>query len=224
MERHFHEELSGLKRTMAGMGELAERMIVEAVALLVRKDQSVLASLELEEAEVDRLQREVDEACAQLIARHQPAASDLRFILGCVRANVEIERMADMAINLSHKARRLLEAPELCRLEEIERMAEIAARMGRDGIESYLGGDVGLARDVIARDARLNALKATATARIAAAMAADPAVIPRALDVAMAARNLERMGDHAKNIAEQAIYVVEGRDVRHLAKAPERLT
>jgi phosphate transport system protein len=200
---------------MTGMGELAERMIGEAVRLLVAKDLSVLPSLEAEEREVDRLQRVVDEACAQLIARHQPTASDLRFILGCVRANAEIERMADMAINVSHKAMRLVDAPGSCRLRTIEPMAEVAALMGRDGIKSYVEGDVDLAREVIRRDAKLNALKAETTALVTEAMAKDTTIIPRALDVALVARNLERIGDHAKNVAEQTIYVVEGRDVRH---------
>jgi phosphate transport system protein len=216
MERHFHEELAGLKRTMTGMGGIAERMIEEAIRLLLEKDTSVLPSIEAGEAEVDRLQRAVDEECARLIARFQPTASDLRFILGCVRANVEIERMADLAINVSHKAQRLLETRDLRGLETIASMAGIAAPMGRDGIGSYVEGDVDLAREVIRRDAKLDALKAEATAVLTRAMAADPAVIPRALDAALVARNLERIGDHAKNVAEQTIYVVEGRDVRHV--------
>ena len=216
MERHFHEELGLLKRMMTDMGKTALLVVEEALRLLVDKDQSVLPSLDAHEAEVDRFQRQVDEVCAALIARYQPTASDLRFILGCVRANVEIERMADMAVNLSHKARRLLETTALDGLDLLKRMTEIAAPMGRDAIRSYVEGDADLAREVIRRDAKLSLLKAEATCLLTEAMARDPALIPRALDAALALRNLERLGDHAKHVAEQTIYVVEGRDVHHV--------
>jgi phosphate transport system protein len=215
MERHFHEELGSLKDKLVAMARAAETMIEDAVRLLTGPDRELVASLEAREAEVNRLQCEVDDQATRLIALHQPTASDLRFILGCIKTNADLERLADEAINVSHKAVRLTACgnPEECRV--IVEMGGIAASMVREGIRVFVSGSSGEARDLILRDRELNALKKEVTAKMTAAMKAQPDKIQAALDVLLASRNLERIGDHVKNIAENAIFIREGRDVRH---------
>jgi len=215
MERHFHEELSELKHLLVKMAGTAEQMIGDAIRMLVHRDESVRDAIAGHEHEVNRMQCELDEQCSKLIALHQPTASDLRFILGCIKTNGEVERLADEAVNISHKAERLLHEPPVTDFIVIPEMAAMAAAMVKDSIHAYVNGNVEEARAVIVRDAAINSLKGKATDRMLALMTSTPAAIPRALDIIMVTRNIERIGDHAKNICENAIYVAEGRDIRH---------
>jgi len=215
MERHFDEELAGLKHTLIRMAGLTEDMIGDAMRMLVARDASVRDELNRHEDEVNQMQRDVDEICLKLIALHQPTASDLRFILGAIKTNSELERLADLAINILHKAQRLAEQPPLAMLTVLPEMATLAVGMVKDSIHAYVNRSVDEARAVILRDARVNELKAQATDDVLAMMRADAATLNRAVNVLLVTRNIERIGDHAKNIAENAIFVAEGRDVRH---------
>ncbi len=215
MERHFDEELAGLKHTLVRMAGLAEDMIGDAMRMLVERDASVRDELNRHEVEVNQMQRDVDEICLKLLALHQPTASDLRFILGAIKTNSELERLADLAINILHKAQRLAEQPPLITFTVLPEMAALAAGMVKDSIHAYVNRSVDEARAVILRDARLNEMKAQATDKLLAMMRADAATLERAVNVLLVTRNIERIGDHAKNIAENAIFVAEGRDVRH---------
>ena len=215
MERHFDEELAELKHMLVKMAGTAEQMFNDAVLMLVQRDESVRDAVNRHEHEVNQMQCEVDDRCTRLIALHQPTASDLRFILGSIRTNADIERLADEAVNIMHKAERLLEEPPVTQFVVIPEMAAIAAGMVKDSIHAYVNGAVDEAREVILRDAQINELKKQATARMVDLMTTDPGAVSRALDITLLTRNIERIGDHAKNIAENAIYVAEGRDVRH---------
>lgn len=218
MERHFDEQLQGLKPHLMKMSALAETMIGDAVKALVQRDASVIPLVYEREAQVNRMQIEIDEMCLTLIALHQPAAGDLRFILGAAKTNSDLERLADQAINISDKTRRLLELPPLQPLVRIPRMADIARGMVTDSLHAFVNRDVLRAREVLLRDDEVDALKAEITADMLRLMSADPTAIERALGLILIARNLERIGDHATNIAENTIFVVEGRDVRHQGK------
>ena len=215
MERHFDEELAGLKYTLIRMAGLTEDMIGDAMRMLVERDASVCDALNRHEGEVNQMQRDVDEICLKLIALHQPTASDLRFILGAIKTNSELERLADLAINILHKAQRLATQLPLTTLTVLPEMAALATGMVKDSIHAYVNRSVDEARAVIMRDAHVNELKAQATHTILAMMSADTSTLSRAVDVLLVTRNIERIGDHAKNIAENAIFVAEGRDVRH---------
>ena len=153
--------------------------------------------------------------CLTLIALHQPAASDLRFIMGAAKTNAELERLGDQAVNVCQKAERLLEEPPLKPFDILPRMATVAREMLKDSLDAYVTRDVEKARDVLRRDDEVDRMKKDITDELLGYMTGNAAVARRALDLILVARNLERIGDHATNIAENAIFVVEGRDVRH---------
>jgi phosphate transport system protein len=215
MDRHMDELLDGLKGQLLRMAALAELMIADAVRMLVERDRSVEESIRAHEHEVNQLQVEIDESCLNLIALHQPAAGDLRFILGASKTNCDLERLADQAINIADKALRLIDAPTVTAFDILPRMATLARAMVKDSLHAFVNRDVQKSRAVLVRDDELDDLKREVTDKLVSIMTTDPARIRAAMDLALVARNLERIGDHATNIAENTIFVVEGRDIRH---------
>jgi len=217
MERHFDEQLQALKNHLMKMSAMAEVMIADAVKSVVERDAHAIPPVYEREELVNQMEMEIDESCLTLIALHQPAAGDLRFIMGAVKTNAELERLADEAVNIVQKAEHLLNAPQLKPFEIIPEMAAIARGMVRDSLRAFVGRNVDLAREVLLRDDQLDALKAKIAEVLTAYMTQDSAAVPRALDLLLISRYLERIGDHATNIAEITIFVVEGLDVRHHA-------
>jgi phosphate transport system protein len=215
MERHFDEQLQALKYQLMKMSALAESMIGDAVKALVERDESVLPVILQRETQVNRLQIEIDEMCLTLIALHQPAAGDLRFIMGAAKTNADLERLADQAVNISDKAADLVKQPPLRPFVIIPEMATIARGMVRDSLHAFVNRDVNKARDVLVRDDQLDERKARITVELSEFMAKESSTVSRALALILISRNLERIGDHATNIAENTIFVVEGRDIRH---------
>ncbi len=215
MERHFDDQLQDLKNHLMKMSALAEVMIADAVKTVVERDEDAISPVYEREELVNHMEIEIDESCLTLIALHQPAAGDLRFIMGAVRTNAELERLADEAVNIVQKAEHLLKAPPLKPFEIIPEMAVLARGMVRDSLRSFVNQSVDLAREVLLRDDRLDDLKAKIADELTAYMTQDTAAISRGLDLLLIARFLERIGDHATNIAEITIFVVEGLDVRH---------
>jgi len=214
-ERHFDRELAELKKRLIHMAEVAETMIDQAVRELVDRDESLAESVPRHEEEVNRLQIEIDEAVVTLIATHQPVAGDLRFLLAASRINGELERIGDLAINITENVRVLAQQPPLKPLVDIPRMTELARRMVRDSLRAFVRGDVLLAQSVIMTDDQVDALKDQVLRELLTYMMADPQAIERGLMLILVARHLERVADHATNIAEDVIYQVQGRDVRH---------
>lgn len=217
MERHFDEQLQELKGHLMKMSALAEVMIADAVKTVVERDTAAASPVYEREDLVNQMEIEIDESCLTLIALHQPTAGDLRFIMGAVRTNAELERLADEAVNIVQKAEHLLKSPPLKPFEIIPEMATLARGMVRDSLRSFVNRNVDLAREVLLRDDRLDDLKANIAEELTAYMTKDAAAIPAGLDLLLIARFLERIGDHATNIAEITIFVVEGLDVRHHA-------
>lgn len=215
MERHFDEQLTVLKHTLIKMSALSEAMISDAIRALCERDTSAIPRIREHEDQVNRLQIEIDRICLRLIALYQPTAGDLRFILGAVKTNGDLERMADMAINICEEAERLLENPLPGPLTGIQEMAALASLMVKESLHAYVNRAVEQARVVLLRDDRLDDMKRHITADMISLMQKDPGVIKQALDLLLVARNLERIGDHATNIAENTIFVVEGLDIRH---------
>jgi phosphate transport system protein len=222
MERHFDEQLTALKGRLIRMSALAELMIADAAKVLVHRDMAAVAAVDRHETEVNDLQIEIDELCLQLIATHQPVAGDLRFLLGAVKTNNELERLADLAVNICEKAVKLQEGPPVMPFVIIPEMATIARGMVRDSLHAYVNRDVILARQVLLRDDELDDRKRRVTADLADHMRQHPDIIGPCLDLALVARNLERIGDHATNIAENAVFIVQGKDIRHHAEERER--
>ncbi len=217
MERHFDEQLQELKSHLMKMSAMAEVMIADAVRTLVDQDSAAVAPVYEREELVNQMDIENDEMCLKLIALHQPAAADLRFIIGAIKTNAELERLADEAVNIVQKAEHLLNAPRLAPFAIIPDMAALARSMVRDSLRAFVGRNVSLAREVLLRDDRLDELKAKIGERLTEGMAEDSASVAKSLDLLLASRYLERIGDHATNIAENTIFVVEGVDIRHHA-------
>jgi phosphate transport system protein len=215
MQRHLDEELAALKHKLLKMSALAEAMIVDAVAVLVDKNEAALPHVARSEEEVNGLQVEIDENCLTLIALHQPAAFDLRFILGAAKTNAELERLADQAVNICDKAKKLLHEPPIKPFVIIPKMAAVALSMLKDSLHAYVNLDANQARTVLLRDDQVDEMKAQVTENMLAIMDTQRAAIKQAVSLILIARNLERIGDHATNIAENAIFVLEGRDIRH---------
>lgn len=218
MERHFDEQLMALKQLLLKMSALAEIMIADALQVLVNRDAASVAAVIRHETEVNRLQIEVDEICMRLIATHQPVAGDLRFLLGAVKTNSELERLADLAVNICEKGEVLLNYPPVKPFVIIPEMASIARGMVKDSLHAYVNRDVVLARGVLVRDDELDERKVRVTNELTEHMRHFPDTTPAALELVLVARHLERIGDHATNIAENTIFVVQGKDVRHHAE------
>jgi phosphate transport system protein len=223
MERHFDELLNELKHALFKMSALALTMIDDSIRGLVDKDEKAITSVYEKEEQVNQLQVEIDEMCLTMIALQQPMASDLRFILGAAKTNSDLERLADQAVNITNKAEKMLHDTPLQPFVIIPAMAALASRMVHDSLHAYVNRDCATARDVLMRDDELDDMKIKVTEIMLGYMAKDPATIAQALALILIARNLERIGDHATNIAENIIFVVEGRDVRHHGK-PKPIT
>jgi phosphate transport system protein len=215
MKRAFDEELARLKHEITKMSALAETMIQDAIKVLVDRDGGSAAEIREREHLVNVMQVEIDEQCLELIALHQPAARDLRFILGAGKTNAEIERLADKAIEILKKAEGLIREPPLTDLIAIPKMSKLATEMLKDSLHAFISGDVVKARTILMRDDELDQMYTVVTQKMAEFMSKDSTTVSRALALLSIARSLERIGDHATNIAENTIFVVEGRDVRH---------
>jgi phosphate transport system protein len=197
------------------MSALAEVMIADAVKSVVERDEQAVPPVYEREELVNRMQIEIDEICMTLTALHQPAAGDLRFIMGAIKTNSDLERLADEAVNIAQKAEHLLKTPQLKPFEIIPEMAAIARGMVRDSLRAFVNRNVDLAREVLLRDDRLDSLKEKMAEVMTVYMTQDPSSVSRALDLLLISRYLERIGDHATNIAEVTIFVVDGLDIRH---------
>jgi phosphate transport system protein len=217
MERHFDEQLQALRSHLMKMSAMAEVMIADAVRSVVERDKAAISPVFEREELVNVMQMEIDESCMKLIALNQPAAADLRFILGIIKTNSELERLADEAVNVVKKAEHLLTVEQLKPFELIPETSHIARSMVRDSLRSFVNRNTTLAREVLQRDDQLDALKTKIIELLKVCMTEDSKTVLRALDLMYITRCLERIGDHATNIAENAIFVVEGLDVRHHA-------
>jgi phosphate transport system protein len=216
MERHhFEEELQTLKNRLLTMGALVEERAHQSVRSLVNRNQEAAEHIIASDKEVNDLQIDIDDRCLKLLATQTPLASDLRLITSAMKINADLERIGDQAVNIAENVIKLLPQPPLKPLIDIPRMAEIAQQMTRDALDSFVKRDVTLARDVLKRDDEVDNLKDQVFRELLTYMMADPGTIQRALALILISRNLERIADHATNIAEDVIFLVEAKDVRH---------
>ncbi|MEK7822118.1 MAG: phosphate signaling complex protein PhoU [Planctomycetota bacterium] len=220
MERIFDKELTALKERLLYMGSMAQGMIRVAIKGLVERDEPILEEVFKNEEEVNHLQIEIDDMAMKLLALRQPMAIDLRFIAASIKINSELERIADQAVNVCQNTQVLLKYPLLKPLIDIPRMAEIAQKMLNDSLEAFVNRDPDEAQVTLAEDDKLDSLKDQLFRELLTYMISDPSTIQRALCLILISRNLERIGDHATNICEDVIYMVQGRDIRHPQKPP----
>jgi phosphate transport system protein len=218
MERsHFQEELERLKERLLTMGGLAEERVRMAMQALVERDQALIEQVLSGDSPLNSLHIEIDDLCFKLLALHQPMAADLRAITAAIKINTDPERVGDMAVNIGEAARRYISHPPVKKLVDMPRMATTAQDMLRGALDAYVRGDMELAQQVLDQDDILDDLKTQIFRELLTYMLQNPATIEPALDLILISRHLERIGDHATNIAEDVIFMVSGRDVRHHA-------
>jgi phosphate transport system protein len=215
MTRHFHEELEALKQTLLAMGGLVEDQIRRVMRALIERDDVMAQEVIERDRQVNTYDVEVDEQCVSLLALHQPAAGDLRFITTAMKIVTDLERIGDQAVNIAQRVLELNREPQLKPYIDLPRMAEKAQRMVKESLDAFVARDTALARQVCGEDAEVDALKEQIFRELLTFMMEDPRTIPRAIRVILISRFMERVADHATNIAEMVVYLVEGKMVRH---------
>ena len=215
MKKHYREELGQLRETVLRMGGLVEQMTHRAIQALVERKIEMLAEVSAMETQVNQLHIDIDEICLEMIALRQPTAADLRFIAAAMKINTDMERIGDQAINITERAEHLLTVPPVKPLIDIPRMAETAKEMLRDALDAFVNGNDELAYETIKKDDLVDQLKDQVFRELLTYMMADPSTIPRALDLILVSRHVERIADHATNICEDVIFMIQGKDVRH---------
>lgn len=220
MKRQFDTDLENLRGLILRMGGLCEEMIQYAVKVVVERDESYVGDVQGWEAQVNALHIEIDDVALKLIALHQPAAGDLRLLAAVIKINSDLERIGDQAVNIAETGVFLCKEPKI-KLGDIPRMVEVAAGMLKDSLDAFSRGDVALAREVIKRDDEEDRLKSQTFNELVHLMQRDASAIQRGMDIILIARNLERVADHATNIAEDVVFMVLGKDIRHGAERVE---
>ncbi len=215
MERHFDQELEDLKQELLRMAGLAEQGVAQALKALIQRDDALARQVTADDAVLDKLEMDVDDRVIKLLALRQPTAKDLRFITMAMKISGELERIGDQAVSIAKRALALSQEPSLKPLVDIPQMAEHAQGMIRDALDAFVYAKPDLARAVVTRDARVDALNDQLHRELTSFMIEDPRTITRALNLMTVARKLERVADHATNIAEEVVYLYEARDIRH---------
>jgi phosphate transport system protein len=213
--RHFQEELEALQGRLLEMGGLTEERVRAVVHGLVTRDVSAIEQVLRGDDPVNELHIEIDNRCFKLLALYQPMASDLRGIVAAVKINTDLERVGDLAVNIAEAATRYIAHPPVKKLIDIPQMAEIAQGMLHDALDSFVRRDTNLAQQVLNADDQLDGLKTQIFRELLTYMLQDPGTVEPALDLILVSRHLERIGDHATNIAEDVIFMVSALDVRH---------
>ena len=213
--RHFQEQLEVLQERLLAMGGLAEDRMDDSVTALTDRQAQLVERILAGDEPINALHIEIDDRCFKLLALHQPMAADLRAIVAAVKINTDLERVGDLAVNIAEATKRYLQHPPVKPLIDIPRMGDIARTMLRDALDAFVRRDIPLAEAVLAADDELDGLKTQIFRELLTFMLAEPSTIEPALDLILISRHLERIGDHATNIAEDVIFMVSARDVRH---------
>ena len=213
--RHFQQDLDALKERILAMGGLAEERVREAVRGLMDRDIAALDAVIIGDEPINDLHMELDDRCFKLLALHQPMAADLRVIVAAVKINTDLERVGDLAVNIAEASKRYLQHAPVKPLIDIPRMGELAQKMLRDSLDAFVRRDMPLAEAVLVADDTLDALKSQIFRELLTYMLQTPDTIEPALDLILISRHLERIGDHATNVAEDVIFILSARDVRH---------
>ncbi len=214
--RHFHDQLGALNRRLLAMSEKAEALIELSVDALLSKDQGKAEAVIAGDRELDAMELEIEAAALELLALQQPMARDLRFIVGAIKVTSDLERIGDHAVNIAQTAQRLVALNSTITPDpEIEDMARRARSMLGDAIDAFLRADGALGRNVCARDDQVDALHESVFRILLTHMMADPRTINPSLEYLLVSRNLERVADLATNIGEDAVFLAEGKNIKH---------
>jgi len=217
MERHFEQELEEMKERLLWMGSLAERAVHQSVQSVLESQAALAQQVIEEEPAINQMQMEIDDRVVQMLALQQLMATDLRFVLAVSRINADLERIGDQAVNIAQSALRVVQHPHVKPYIDLPRMSRAAEEMVRDSLNALVNKDVEMARTVMLRDDQVDHLRDQVFRELLTYMMENASVVFPAFELILVAKNLERIADHATNIAEDVIYIVAGRDVRHHA-------
>ena len=220
VHRHFEEQLDLLREKILTMGGLVEEAIGKCLRALVDRDSGLAREVVAEDAEIDRLELEIDQIAVETLALHQPMARDLRLITTAMKISTDLERIGDLAVNVSERALELNEEPQLKPYIDIPLMARQAQEMAHLALDAFVRRDAAAARSVIGMDDLLDDRMEQIFRELLSYMIEDPRTITRALRLTFVAKYFERMGDQATNIGEQVVFMAEGRVIKHPAVAP----
>jgi phosphate transport system protein len=220
IDRQYEEELAELRHRILEMGGLVERQIADAVQALIGNDATLAEATVRKDHAVNRLDVEIDELCIRLLALRQPAARDLRFITTALKITTDLERIGDRAASIAERTLELLTEPQLKPYVDIPRMAEIASQMLRSSLDAFVRNDPDLALEVCRNDDAVDKLNGQIFRELVSFMIEDPSVISRAMRILFVSKYLERIADHATNIAEMVIFMVKGKSIRHIDEIP----
>jgi phosphate transport system protein len=216
--RHFSIELEELNHKLLEMGGLVESAIHRSVRSLVEQSRELAEQVIRDEPQINRMEMEIDGLVTRLLALRQPVAKDLRFLTAALKINTDMERIGDLAQHVAERALSLMHHPLVKPMTDIPKMASLVQSMLLKCLDAFVNGDVEMARTVLLSDDEVDRLRDAVYAELLSTMQRDPGVVPAAVDLIFVARNLERIGDHATNIAEDVVYLVKGIDVRHHAE------
>jgi phosphate transport system protein len=214
-DKVFDAELGQLRDRLLEMGGKVEAAVSASVRSLIERDSPLAEKVQLQDREINRLEVEIDEMCARLLALRQPTASDLRFITTALKIVVDLERMGDLAVNIAERAIDLNQSPPPRPFHDLVTLADLSEAQLKKALDAFVERDVAKAEDVLQGDDLLDALYQKLFNELLTYMMEDARVIRRATNLMFAAKQLERFGDHAMNLAEMVIYMVRGTDVRH---------
>jgi phosphate transport system protein len=217
--RHFLEELEDLQKKLLEMGGVVEFAIRQSVHALVDRDEAAAQDVLRSEARINQMEIEIDDFAVRLLARHQPMAKDLRFLTAAIKINNDLERMGDLAVNIVERALSLIRQPPVKPLIDIPQMSKLVDSMVRNCLDAFVKRDGQMARGVLLSDDAVDDLRDAIYEELVGFMKRDPTTISRSLDLIFVARNLERIADHATNIAEDVLFLAQGIDVRHHAES-----
>lgn len=222
--RHFHQELDQLRQRLLDMAGLVACAVHGSVCSLVERDEQQAQEVMRNESRINHMEIEIDDHATRLLALHQPMAGDLRFLTAAIKINTDLERMGDLAINVVERAISLMRQPPIKPPIDIPQMANLVETMVHKSLDAFVRRDGDLARTVLLSDDAVDALKDSIYKELIEFMQADPLTIGRAVDLMFVAHNLERIADHATNIAEDVLYLVKGIDVRHRGETGKKTT
>jgi phosphate transport system protein len=222
-DKKYEEELNKLKENLLYMGGLVEDQIEKAVKSLVDRDSALANFIIDRDHEVNRLDVEIDDLCIRLLALHQPAGRDLRFITTGLKITTDLERAGDMAVNICERAVELNQEPQLKPYIDIPRMARVAQHMIHESLDAFVREDTDLALTVCGEDEEVDELNRQIFRETITYMISDPQTINRAMKIGSVSKYLERIADHATNIAEMVVFMVKGKSIRHIKQLPPTL-
>jgi phosphate transport system protein len=217
----YEQEMAALRRSLLRMGGTVEEMLGIVIAALQVYDPDMARRVNAMDEEVDALEKEIDEQCLRILALHQPAAGDLRFVTMSMKLVTDLERMGDLVGNIGDRIIVLAEGERPRAAVDLPQMASLVRDMVRQGLDAFVGGDVGLAQKVMDADKHVDSLHWQIHEAMVTRMTEAAESAPRGVQLILLARHLERVGDHATNIAEEVIFLVRGHDVRHAGNTPE---